>query len=61
MFDAKVAPILLYGADVWGYENNDILETLHLEFCKYILKVKNSTPNCIIYGELVRVPLDVSV
>jgi hypothetical protein len=27
-----VAPILLYGAEVWGYEKNDISETLHLEF-----------------------------
>lgn len=61
LFDAMVAPILLYGADVWCYENNDILDILHLEFCKYILKVKKSTPNCIIYGELGRVPLDVSV
>ena len=32
LFDAMVAPILLYGAEVWGYEKNDIAETLHLEF-----------------------------
>lgn len=34
-----VSPILLYGAEVWGYIINDVIETLHLEFCKYILKV----------------------
>jgi hypothetical protein len=50
-----VAPILLYGAEVWGYEKNDISETLHLEFCKYIMKVKKCTPNYIVYGELGRV------
>jgi hypothetical protein len=52
-----VAPILLYGAEVWGYEKNDISETLHLEFCKYIMKVKKCTPNYIVYGELGRVPM----
>jgi hypothetical protein len=30
LFDVMVAPILLYGAEVWGYEKNDISETLHL-------------------------------
>jgi hypothetical protein len=56
-----VAPILLYGAEVWGYEKNDIAETLHLEFCKYIMKVKKCTPNYIVYGELGRVPTCMSV
>jgi hypothetical protein len=28
LFDVMVAPILLYGAEVWGYEKNDISETL---------------------------------
>ena len=55
LFDAMVAPILLYGAEVWGYEKNDISETLHLEFCKYIMKVKECTPNYIVY-ELGGVP-----
>ena len=32
LFDAMVASILFYGAEVWGYEKNDIAETLHLEF-----------------------------
>ena len=61
LFDAMVAPILLYGAEVWGYEKNDIIESLHLEFCKYILKVKKCTPNYIVYGELGRVPMFVNI
>jgi hypothetical protein len=56
-----VAPILLYGAEVWGYEKNDISETLHLEFWKYIMKVKKCTPNYIVYGELGRVPMSVHI
>jgi hypothetical protein len=61
LFDVMVAPILLYGAEVWGYEKNDIAETLYLEFCKYIMKVKKCTPNYILYGELGRVPMSVHV
>jgi hypothetical protein len=53
IYKTTFAPILLYGAEVWGDEKNDITETLHLEFCKYIMKVKKCTPgfskfNCIV-------------
>jgi hypothetical protein len=37
-------PILLYGCEVWGFSNNDILEKKHLKFCKILLKLKTSTP-----------------
>lgn len=57
MFDKAVVPILLYGAEIWGYEKFDILERVHLKFCKHILKLKNSTPNVMIYGELGRYPI----
>jgi hypothetical protein len=45
-----IEPILLYGSEVWGYENLKILEQIHLKFCKRILKVRNTTPNFIVYG-----------
>jgi hypothetical protein len=48
LFDAMVAPILLYGAEVWGYEKNDIFETLHLEFCPFFFQNKDD----ITYGSL---------
>ena len=38
-----IEPILLYGSEVWGYENLKILEQMHLKFCKRILKVRNTT------------------
>lgn len=41
LFDAIISLILLYGSEVWRYDNNGIIESLHLEFCKYIMKVKN--------------------
>ena len=63
LFDRIVLPILLYGSEIFGYENVNILETLHLKFCKYVLGFKRSTPNCMVhvYGELVRCSLDVTI
>jgi hypothetical protein len=31
-----VKPILLYGCEIWGFGNNDVLEKVHLKFCKMI-------------------------
>ena len=39
LFDSCVEPILLYGCEVWGYENVDILEKVHTQFCKFIFGV----------------------
>ena len=51
LFDSLVMPILLYGTQVWGYGNNEMLERLHLKFCRMLLCVNNSTARCMIYGE----------
>jgi hypothetical protein len=61
LFDKLVKPILLYGCEIWGSCNNDILEKVHLKFCKIILHLKATTPNCMIYGELGRYPLDIDI
>ena len=39
----------------------DIIESLQLEFLKYILHVKKSTPNCFVYGETGQYPLYIHV
>jgi hypothetical protein len=44
-----------------GSGNNDILEKVHLKFCKIILHLKATTPNCMKYGELGRYPLDIDI
>ena len=61
LFDSLVEPILLYGAEVWGFENILLLERLHLQFCKKILQVRASTPNYMVCGELGRLPLSIKV
>ena len=60
-FDNMIVPILLYGSEVAGFENSDILERLCTQFYKIILNVKKSTPNCILYGELGRYPFSIQI
>lgn len=59
LFDALVLTVVLYGCEVWSPEGCDILEKLHLRFCKFILSVNKSTSTCMIYGELGRRPIDI--
>ena len=61
LFDSVVMPIALYGCEVWVFLNIDLLEKLHLLFCKMILKVKKSTPTCMVLGELGRFPVQYNV
>lgn len=61
LFDKVVVPVLLYACEIWGYENIDIIEKIHLKFLKYILCMKSSTPSYMVYGESGRYPLYVTV
>ena len=61
LFYSLIVPILLYGSEVTGFENSDILERLCTQFYKIILNVKKSTPNCILYGELGRYPISIQI
>ena len=56
-FDILVQPILLYGCEVWATERVDIIEKIHLRFCKYVLQVNKSTCSNMVYGELGVAPL----
>ena len=63
LFDSIVAPILLYGSEIWGHEDTLVhtVEKVHLKFCKYLLKLNKSTPSYMIYGELGRMPLQTKI
>ena len=61
LFDSVVLPVLLYGCEIWGFENLAIIEKVHLQFLKYTLHLKNSTPLCMIYGELGRLPIECEI
>ena len=61
LFDKLVSPVMLYSCEVWGFEKIERLEKLHLKFMKHILKVKTSTCSNMVYGELGRYPISISV
>ena len=61
LFNKMIKPILLYGCEVWGFGNFDILKRVHLRFYKYIFNLKNSTPSAMIYGEIGVMPLAVDI
>ena len=61
MFEKTVKPILLYGCEIIGTGNIDILEQVQLKFLKLILNLKKSTPNCMVYGETGVMPLKIDV
>ena len=57
LFDAFVGSILNYSCEIWGFGKCKDIERIHLKFCKILLKVKSSTCNVGVYGELGRYPL----
>jgi hypothetical protein len=61
LFDSIVLPILTYSCEVWGFENCAEIEKVHLRFCKKILKVRQTTSNYMVYGELGRYPLNIHI
>ena len=60
LFNKCVVPILLYGCEVWGYENLQLCDKLQLRFLKLLLGVKVSTPSCMVYGEVGELPVSLT-
>ena len=61
LFDSLVLPILTYGCEVWGFENINLIEKLHLKYLKYSLSLKMSTPTCMALGETGRFPVSMHI
>lgn len=57
LFDSKIAPIMLYGSELWALKQVKCLETLHLYACKRFLNVKPKACNDSILGDLGRFPM----
>jgi hypothetical protein len=46
LFDKIIIPMLTYGSEIWGYENIDILEKLHVnKTSKYFSNLKSDLNN----------------
>ena len=52
LYNQLIMPILLYGCEIWEFENTKQIEIAHKKYLKQILKLNNRTPKCMIYGEL---------
>ena len=52
---------LTYGSEIFGFENLELLEKIHTDFLKKITKCRRSTPSYIIYAELGRYPLEITI
>ena len=61
LVDSIVKPIILYGCENWTFENNEIIEKLHLIFWKLLLHLKTSTTDYMVYGELGRYPNSIDI
>ena len=55
LFDKLISRILNYGSEVWGYHKAKSIETVHMQFCKRMLGIKQSTQNDFDHSELGRV------
>ena len=56
-----VAPVLLYGSEVWGYENTRNIEIFHRNSLRTILKTFNFTPKCMLYGGTVSMDMTTKI
>ena len=56
LFEKMIAPIFLYGCEVWGYGNTEPIEIFYRKFIR-VLGVGKSAPNCFVYGEVGKYPI----
>ena len=57
LFDKCVLPVLLYGSEIWAFENLSLCEKLQLKFLKIVLNIKQSTTTCMVLGEVGKFPV----
>ena len=61
LFDNTILPILTYACEVWGFESCKLLEPIHNQFLRKLLHARKSTPLYMIYAELGRYPLEITI
>lgn len=57
MFDKMIAPMLLYGSEVWGFLESERIEQVQTDYCKQVLGVPSHTPHTAVMAETGRLPL----
>ena len=51
LFDTMLKPVLLYAAEIWGFESSCIIESVQDKFCKRFLKLPDHTFHAVVRGE----------
>ena len=54
MFDALVQSIMTYGAELWGWQEFEVLERIQTQYFKWCLNLKKEVPNYLILEEVKR-------
>ena len=57
LFDKCVKPVLLYGCEVWGWDDLSSLDIFQRNFYKECLGLKQSCSNNMVYAELGQMPI----
>ena len=61
IFDARVQPSVLCGAEIWGLDSSSsVIDNVHLFGLKRYLGVDRTTPNDLVYGEVGRFPIQIN-
>ena len=61
LFDHTVLPIPTNSSEVWGYENLDLIEKVQNDFLRNITLAKKKILPYMLYGELGRFPIDLTI
>ena len=59
IFDAKIYPVMLYGAELWGLQYMHCVEQLQIYACKRLLSVRTNSCNLSILGDTGRFPVQI--
>ena len=61
LFNHTILPILLYGCEVWGFHNINLIENVQNQLFRNITHVRKSTPLYMIYAELGVAPVEIHI
>ena len=62
LFDHVILPIAFYGCEIWGFENSQSIENLHInDFLRYVVNLRKSTPIYMLHAEIGRHPIQINI